>query len=562
MTRQTVSVRSVYSVCGAVSVLVGAVLICGQARADYNIKATEASSSSIVQDSKCNLVEAVDSLNNGKTTAGSGLHGCVNVGGGKRIVLEGTGARYKVGSGITIWVTGVEITSKIAGKDFIEGTASTQVIAVQSFAGLTLAGITIQRIGTYKAQVLHNQGSLTLNNSVVQGGDSAGDGGGIYNNGELRLSATTVRDNKAAFSGGGIYTKSSWGIVLSNSTVSNNTSGLSGAGIYGNVSPVTLILSTVSGNKSSSHAGGIYNNSSSLYLDRATIQSNTAVRNGGGIYTYLGSMTTSGGCKVTGAHTAINGGGIYINGTVVSLNNTIVEGASASGDGGGIYNNGDLRFYEVSLQNNNATGNGGGIYSLSTIGIYLERSTISNNTAGANGGGAYSSSRFLAKISTISTNTATGNGGGIYSTAGNNHYLELFWVTIGYNRAASGAGVIVVGHSNTSTRSSIVARNTLPNGTNSDYVGNPHAQQDDTDVKYRCVFGTVDGNTNHPNDIIGNSRILPLANNGGLTKTHEIPSDSTALNAAVGNTTCASSDQRGRTRPVGSACDIGSYERQ
>ncbi|HEY0706039.1 MAG TPA: choice-of-anchor Q domain-containing protein [Polyangia bacterium] len=562
MKRQTVGLRRACRVCVSVFALVGAALVGEPAHADYNIKATEAASSAIVSDSKCNLVEAVDSLNNGKTTAGSGLHGCVNVGGGKRIVLEGTGAHYNVGTGITIWVSGVEISSLVSGKDFVEGAADSRVIAVQSGASLTLKGLTIQRIGSYKAQVLHNQGSLTLNSCVVQKGDSTTDGGGIYNNGELRLSATTVRDNKAAFSGGGIYTKSAWGIVLSNSAVSNNTSGTSGAGIYGNASPVTLILSTVSDNRSSSHAGGIYNNSSTLSLDRSTIQSNTAARNGGGIYTYLGKLTMSGGCKVTGAHTAINGGGIYINGTVTKLYSTVVEGATASGEGGGIYNNGDLSFYEVTLQNNTATGNGGGLYSLSAIGIYLERSTISNNTSGGHGGGAYSSSRFLAKISTVSTNTAAGNGGGIYSTTGNNHYLELFWVTIGYNRAAAGGGVLVSGHANTSTRSSIVAKNTLPSGTNSDYVGNPHAQFEDTLVQYRCVFGTVDGNTNHPNDIIGNSRILPLADNGGPTKTHEIPADSTALNAAVGNTTCASSDQRGRTRPVGSACDIGSYERQ
>jgi hypothetical protein len=61
-----------------------------------------------------------------------------------------------------------------------------------------------------------------------------------------------------------------------------------------------------------------------------------------------------------------------------------------------------------------------------------------------------------------------------------------------------------------------------------------------------------------------------LANNGGPTLTHALPSTSPAVDAVTNVNTCPppTTDQRGITRPQdgngdgGVACDIGSYERQ
>jgi len=548
-------------------------LATGEARVDYNIKATEAANFTFVEDARCNLAEAIDSVNMGKTTNGSGLHGCVNVGGGKKIVLEGTGAHYTVGvDGVGIAVTGVEITSNFANKDFVEAAADQRVILVQAGASLTLTGITIQRIGSFNAQIIKNQGSLTVNNCVIQGGDTPLPGGGIYNTGNLTMSGSKVQNNKTGKNGGGIYTTGPNGINLNNTTVSSNTSAFSGAGIYGSVSPISLVQCTVSGNKSATNAGGIFIDESTLSMDRTTIQSNTAGKDGGAIYNYLGTLTMSGG-KVTGTHTAVNGGGLYNLDGDVTLTSATIEGASASADGGGIYTTGTkaLNLSRSTVQNNKASGNGGGIYNAAVLGIYFEFSTISNNTATLKGGGIYSSGRCYGTMSTISTNTASDVGGGIYSVQGDNSYLELGWTTVGYNHGLHGAGVYVDGHANTFTRSSIVAKNFLPNGTPQDYTGNPHGE-DGLDLRYRNVFGTFDGITPwKPEDlktvnILANSNILPLASNGGPTKTHEIPTNSTALHAFTGGTgwTCPATDQRGlpRPAPVGTVCDLGSYERQ
>jgi predicted outer membrane repeat protein len=378
-----------------------------------------------------------------------------------------------------------------------------------------------------------------------------------------------VQNIWAGTNGGGIYTRSVGGVILtSNSAVSNNTSGLSGAGIYCDNSNVSVISSTVSGNKSSSHAGGIYNYSSTLYLNQATLSGNTAVRNGGGIYNYQGVVIMEGG-KLTGAHTAVHGGGIFNNdGEEVSLHSATIEGATASGDGGGIYTQGfnDVSLFQSTVQTNTATGNGGGIYATSRLGVSFDASTISNNTAGLKGGGIYSFGRCLGKHSTVSTNTATGAGGGIYSYkdgTDNNAYLELSWTTVGYNRGAQSGGVVVEGHANTFTRSSIVARNQLANGTAADYYGNPHGQDGDN-AFYKSVFGVCTNTDCRGYDIVGLSNILQLANNGGPTKTHEIPSNSSALNKFVAGEgwSCPATDQRGMPRPVGGACDLGSFERQ
>ena len=62
------------------------------------------------------------------------------------------------------------------------------------------------------------------------------------------------------------------------------------------------------------------------------------------------------------------------------------------------------------------------------------------------------------------------------------------------------------------------------------------------------------------NIISANPNLSPLANNGGFTQTHALNSGSSAIDAGGVNAACASTDQRGVTRPQGGGCDIGSYE--
>jgi hypothetical protein len=57
-----------------------------------------------------------------------------------------------------------------------------------------------------------------------------------------------------------------------------------------------------------------------------------------------------------------------------------------------------------------------------------------------------------------------------------------------------------------------------------------------------------------------NPRLGPLTDNGGPTLTHALLPGSPAINAGDCSGGTISRDQRGVTRPLGSACDIGAYE--
>jgi hypothetical protein len=57
----------------------------------------------------------------------------------------------------------------------------------------------------------------------------------------------------------------------------------------------------------------------------------------------------------------------------------------------------------------------------------------------------------------------------------------------------------------------------------------------------------------------------PLADNGGLTLTHALRPGSPAIDRGTGVTSatffdCPKTDQRGVTRPMGMACDVGAFE--
>jgi Ca2+-binding RTX toxin-like protein len=68
----------------------------------------------------------------------------------------------------------------------------------------------------------------------------------------------------------------------------------------------------------------------------------------------------------------------------------------------------------------------------------------------------------------------------------------------------------------------------------------------------------------HSTDIVPgkplNGILLPLADNGGGTRTHALAIGSPALDASPSDATCPRHDQRGNPRPRGPACDVGAFE--
>jgi hypothetical protein len=75
-------------------------------------------------------------------------------------------------------------------------------------------------------------------------------------------------------------------------------------------------------------------------------------------------------------------------------------------------------------------------------------------------------------------------------------------------------------------------------------------------VNYSVVQG---GYADGTNIIITDPLLGTLGNYGGSTQTIPLPKGSSAIDTGS-DATCATTDQRGVTRPQGAHCDIGAYE--
>lgn len=219
-------------------------------------------------------------------------------------------------------------------------------------------------------------------------------------------------------------------------------------------------------------------------------------------------------------------------------------------------------------------GNGGGIAfaDLPTLAgiIWIERSEISENEAGVassahnqvggNGGGIFGGVNRHVKVaySTISHNRAEdGEGGGSF----HQRYGDFVGTTIAYNHAMAGGGV----GGSTIIRSSLFAYNT--GETAPTCTGSIHS--DGSNLFPASASGCAFYGTYY--DIYEDDpRLLPLAYNGGTTRTHALAEGSKALDGGDCIGTASLTDQRGDPRFINlptssdgfSFCDIGAFEAQ
>ena len=155
---------------------------------------------------------------------------------------------------------------------------------------------------------------------------------------------------------------------------------------------------------------------------------------------------------------------------------------------------------------------------------------------------------------TFSENNADDMGGGISvngGVLGKSNVLASF-ITVAYNKATRGGGIAVYG-GKMKIKNSIVAYS--PMGKDCSTVGG--------------TFSGVADNLNSDGSCAGftfteDPLLDVLANYGGSTQTHALRTGSPAINTGVDCTnlfgTAVTLDQRNFPRPVGPACDLGSYE--
>jgi predicted outer membrane repeat protein len=234
-------------------------------------------------------------------------------------------------------------------------------------------------------------------------------------------------------------------------------------------------------------------------------------------------------------NTSANKGGAILNrnGGTLTVNDSTFSGNSAIGDGGAICNDGTLEVNRSTFSGNSVSGNGnngGAIRNGSTGTATVSNSTFSGNSAGGGGGG-------ISNVQgTLEVRNSTLSGNGAFGT-------DQF--------AGGGIGNVFGG---------VTLKNTIV--ANSTSGGDCFNFGILTDGGYNLV---EDGSClTAATSLSGDPLLGPLANNGGPTQTMPLQDGSPAIDAIPDGTngcgTDITQDQRGVSRPQGSACDIGAYE--
>lgn len=302
-------------------------------------------------------------------------------------------------------------------------------------------------------------------------------------------------------------------------------------------------------------------------------------------------------CQVV--HDGAQGGAVYAGGSLdieySSLVSSTVDGVSGTSYGGGAYaRNGFIARYSTISGNHadGAYGSGGGAFVTGTITIL--GSTISGNTSTRLDGGigAYAADGSVLTItnSTISGNHSDFINGGIYMNAASSSSAsaEINNSTIAFNTATSGkanyyqaAGLGVGAYRGSlavTLRSSVISNNTYGAGIESDLTAaylnadpNKHVTFSANSIANIVLATDAAAAALLPVAPSQACPLLgPLRDNGGLTQTHALLSNSPAIDAGDG-TAGGNYDQRGsaianglldylRNSPV--LPDIGAYEVQ
>lgn len=358
---------------------------------------------------------------------------------GKGVIdAAGKGRAVEIPSGVTVTITGGTLKGG-TGAPITVVSVGKQDLTVAAYGG-----------------VLLNEGTLTLDSTVITGG-KANVGGGVANleTGTLTLKGTSSVSGNTAQAlpegtaeddgiGGGIFNKGS--LTVSGGSVSMNTAPYSGGGIYGGVgSLVTLSSGNVDGNSVTapvtttsdltrgSAGGGIYSNGN-LSITGGKVSGNTAVYFGAGV-TVQSTLDAQGGLvntqftlsggtlennRVTDDAAGGSGGAVWTSGNFTMTGGT-VRGNSAP-YGGGITVFRDASITGGTVENNQArTKSGGGILALSPTSrsprsklTFGGTATVRNNVAGDNSGGISVTGTILTMTGgTVTGNTAGNTGGGI-----------------------------------------------------------------------------------------------------------------------------------------------------
>lgn len=291
-----------------------------------------------------------------------------------------------------------------------------------------------------------------------------------------------------------------------------------------------------------------------------------------------------------------SGGAVFSDSGAVSISQSTLSGNATHGDyatGGAVATgSGSVTVSQSTLSQNSTSGNGaeaGAVYSLSGP-VIISRSTLSSNsTAGAEafGGAVFAFfSTVTVSSSTLSGNLTNGtnaNGGAIWARYGT---VRVVQSTLTQNNVAQGSGGAIYSLSSAVTISNSIIAGNLDNGTAPDIRKSPNSTDaftvtnsligrnngtglDATSGSIPGVNGNFVGGSTESLRI--NPLLGPLADNGGLTKTHALltgslainrGSNSAAIDVSQSGNPALTTDQRGNpfARRFNGTVDMGAYE--
>jgi hypothetical protein len=272
---------------------------------------------------------------------------------------------------------------------------------------------------------------------------------------------------------------------------------------------------------------------------------------------WAGTEATLVGCEISANGSAAGGGGIYSTSPAVGpdanllrIRNSILTGNTSSAGGAIGVAAGTVLLEGVTLSNNRSTSWGGAVFVSESAALKAVNTTFSGNAA-AQSGGAVAVAGGTARLvhTTLTDNQAdddmngVGVGGAIAVTTGQ----------------SGRAGVITLDHDILAgNRKTAFAGSWTPVA--GECFGPVHATGP-------TLFDLVDCTVTGVAPTVGQARLGPLQDNGGLTPTHRLMSSSAAIDAGEtgpchdADGAPLAIDQRGFSRPAGAACDLGAFER-
>jgi large repetitive protein len=404
-----------------------------------------------------------------------------------------------------------------------------------------------------------NQGNLILSGDLLSS-NSAGAGGGVANaGGTLTVVGSEISDNNGGgFGGGGIQNGGPQNlpgtVIVESSVIFDNVTVNEGGGIFSgqNGRPAARGRAAVAPRRLCAPrrcAPPRLGTGAGLVLEVADSQvaSNRGGNGGGGIAAE-GTATLTGSLVINNTAGDAIGGGLFNVGTVTG--STIFANTAVTGAGIEDYPGLVMAITGSSVSHNHAGADGGGLDINQQINV--TRSVLAGNTAGGKffkGMGAAAEidggASLIVSDSTIAGSTTTPPSRGAIDNFGGS--LTLLFATLSGHQ-----GLITGGGAFTATGTILSGTRTTPN------CGPPLSET----VGYNLSTDSSCG-LSLKTDLIGvNPRLGPLAGNGGPTLTEALARSSPAVDAGglPATSSCPETDQRGYSRPWGSACDIGAYE--